>query len=90
MSRSSVVHEMASLVFRPDGLCVGMYTELIDLSKLGHLRVRRATRIEFDDGKQAWRVKDRNGFALFTAPSRRQCLAWERQYFNSKIEREHS
>ena len=78
--------ETASLVFKPDGTCVGLYTEVIDLSVLGRLRIKRASRIEFDDQKQAWRVKDRRGFALFTAPSRRECLQWEQQHFSRKID----
>ena len=78
--------DTASLVFRPDGTAVGLYTELIDLSRLGVLRIKRASRIEFDDEKQAWRVKDRRGFALFTAPTRRQCLEWEQEYFGRRLE----
>ena len=79
--------ETASLLFMPDGTVAGLYTEVIDLRKLGVLRVKRASRIEFDDKKQAWRVKDKTGFPLFTAPSRRLCLEWEQKYFNSKLER---
>ena len=79
--------ETASLVFRPDGRAVGLYTEIIDLQTIGVLCIMRASRIEFDDDKQAWRVKDRKGFPLFTAPSRRECLEWEQQYFNNKLEK---
>ena len=77
---------LASLVFKPDGTCVGLYTEVIDLSRLGRLRVKRASRIEFDDSRQVWRVRDRKGFPLFTAPSRQECLEWEKEYFSRKIE----
>ena len=76
--------ESASLLFMPDGTVAGLYTEVIDLSLLGRLRIMRAFKVEFDNDKQAWRVKDRRGFALFTSPSRQQCLEWEEQYFNSK------
>lgn len=82
--------ETASLVFRPDGLCVGLYTEVIDLSKIGRLSVRRASRIDFDDERQVWRVRDRRGFPLFTSPCRQECLEWERLYFDRRIEREAS
>ena len=78
----------ASLVFKPDGTAVGLYTEIIDLQTLGVLCIMRASRIEFDDDRQVWRVKDRKGFPLFTSPSRRECLEWEQKYFDNKIERE--
>jgi len=80
MSNASVT----SLVFRADGTGHGLYTETIDLTRLGRLRIERATTVEFDNRQQIWRVKDRKGFALFTSPSRETCLAWERQYFNAK------
>ena len=79
--------ELASLVFKPDGTCVGLYTEMIGLTQLGRLRVKRVSNIVFDDEKQAWRVRDKRGFPLFTAPTRRQCLEWEGMYFDSKQER---
>ena len=80
----------ADLVFKPDGTCVGLSTEIIDLALLGHLCVRRAFTVEFDNEKQAWRVKDKRGFPLFTSPSRQECIDWERQYFDNRIERGHS
>ena len=81
MDRSSAV-----ITFKTDGTGHGLYTEVIDLSCLGRLRVERATRIEFDNRRQVWRVKDRTGFALFTSPSREACLKWEKEYFNSREE----
>lgn len=75
---------VASLVFTTDGTGHGLYSEAIDLTRLGRLRIERATTVEFDNRQQVWRVKDRKGFALFTSPSRESCLAWERQYFNAK------
>jgi len=79
--------ETANLVFKPDGTCAGLYTEMIDLSQLGLLRVKRVSNIVFDNDKHVWRVKDKRGFPLFTAPTRQQCLEWEQQYFNNKLER---
>ena len=73
---------VASLVFSPDGTGHGLYTEAIDLSLLGRLKVKRVSTITFDQRIQAWRVKDRTGFALFTSPSRQECLNWERRYFD--------
>ena len=73
--------EEAVLVFRPDGRAVGLYTELIDLSAIGNLTIQRASNIEFDNRLQAWRVKDMKGFAMFTAPTRQQCVDWEKLHF---------
>ena len=72
---------LASLVFAPDGTARGLYTEAIELWRLGRLRVRRATTITFDNRLQAWRVRDRTGFPLYTSPSRQTCLDWEHTYF---------
>jgi len=77
---------LASIVFKPDGLGHGLYTEVIDLTSLGRLKVERATTITFDNRLQVWRVKDRTGFPLFTSPSREACLDWEKEYFNRKDE----
>ena len=76
----------ATLTFTPDGLGHGLYTEAIELSLLGRLTVNRATSIEYDNALQVWRVRDENGLALYTSPSRQTCLDWERQHFNTKEE----
>ena len=34
---------LASIVFKPDGTGHGLYTEVIDLTRLGRLKVERAT-----------------------------------------------
>lgn len=34
----------------PDGTVVGLYTDAIDLRQLGHVRARRASRIEWAQG----------------------------------------
>lgn len=71
------------LTFTPDGLGHGLYTEAFDLGQIGRLSVRRATRIEFDEKTQYWRVYLARGKkALFNSPSRQTCLNWERDYFN--------
>jgi hypothetical protein len=80
---------LATFVFTPEGTIRGLYTEAIDLTCLGRLHVQRATTIKFDNSKQAWRVKDRQGFALFTSPSRRDCLEWERRYLDQQEEMKH-
>lgn len=74
----------AVLTFEPDGRVHGLYTEVIPLHDLGRLSIQRATSIEFDNARQHWVVRDLSGVAIFHAPSRQQCLDWERAYFNQK------
>ncbi len=77
---------MSTLVFTPDGTGQGLYSEDIDLGSIGTLVIRRATAIEFDNAAQYWRVRDRDGFAMFNSPSRQECLDWERQYFEARLD----
>lgn len=79
----------AAITFTPDGVGHALYTDAIDLGEIGQLFVARATKIEFDNNKQYWRVKDRRGFAMYCSPSRQQCLDWERQYLQSQEDRKH-
>ncbi len=52
----------AQLLFRSDGKCLCLYTEVIDLAEIGRLNVTRQLNVVFDNDKQAWRVKDKTGF----------------------------
>ena len=70
------------LRFLPDGTCRCLYTEVIDLTCLGRLTVKRASLIEFDNPAQVWRVFDQNGFCLYCSPLRGDCLRWEQQNLN--------
>ena len=70
---------LAVLAFKPDGTGHGLYTEVIDLRRLGRLRIARATRIEFDNQHQTWVVLKRGGKQLFASASRTKCLDWERE-----------
>ena len=73
---------VATLTFDTGGTGRGLYTEAIDLHRLGLLHIERATNIEFDNDSQVWRVKDTTGFPMFTAPTRQQCLEWERLHLD--------
>jgi hypothetical protein len=73
-----------AIIFTPDGQGRGLHTEAIDLGLIGPLVIERATRIEFDNEAQYWRVHDNTGFAMFNSPSRQECLDWERQYLESQ------
>ena len=77
---------MNTLVFLPNGICQGLYTEAIDLSQLGRLRVERASSIEFDNDKQAWWVRLPRLGRVYCSPSRENCLRWEEQYFAGQEE----
>lgn len=79
----------ASLIFTPAGTGTGLYTDLIPLSAIGHLTIRRATWIEFDNDTQYWRVKDATDFPLYSSPSRETCLEWERRYLEEEEDRKH-
>ena len=72
----------ATLTVHADGHVTGLYTELIDLHRLGRLHVERFTTIEFSDEHQQWCVNDTNGRTLYLHPSRQQCLSWEHGHFN--------
>ena len=72
---------IATLVFTPDGNAHGLYTEIIDLTSLGRLTVKRASRIEFSDEHQCWQVRTVRGRLIFSAPSRQACLDWEQEHF---------
>jgi hypothetical protein len=72
----------AILTIDHQGTVTGLYTELIELSRLGRLAITRATNIEFNPATQQWEVKDAEGVILFSHPSRSCCLAWEVDRFN--------
>jgi hypothetical protein len=79
-----------ALTFTPDGQGHGLYTEAVPLAEIGALTVRRATRIEFDEAMQYWRVYMARGrIALFNSPSRQACLDWERQYLQTQEDSRH-
>ena len=71
--------EQAVILFDSAGAAHCLYSELLDLRRLGRLQVRRATRIEFNADTQLWDVLPAEGVsvALFSAPTRSECLAWE-------------
>jgi len=70
-----------TLVIRPTGKIQGLYTELLDLTQLGRLTLRRASRIEFNHRRQRWQVLNQQRKRLFSASSRQACLDWEQQHF---------
>ncbi len=71
----------AVLRFRPDGTGHGLYTEAIDLSRIGRLHIERASHVEFDDTSQQWQVLDTRGQCVHEDASRQACLRWEHSHF---------
>ena len=70
----------AVITFNPAGTGQCLYTEAIELSKIGGLTVERASNIEFDNNRQVWRVMDMRGNHLHEGISRQACLDWEREH----------
>jgi len=70
-----------TLLIRPAGKVQGLYTELLDLTRLGRLTLRRISRIEFNHRRQRWQVLNSRGKRLHSAISRQACLDWEQAHF---------
>jgi hypothetical protein len=77
---------MITLIVTSDGTVQGLYTEAIDLTTLGRLRIRRASAIEFDNPAQIWRVFNAYGLCVHTSPSRQECLRWEQRHWQQEQE----
>ncbi len=72
--------ETMMLSFMPDGTGRCLYSELIDLTKLGPISCRRASHIEFSEAEQQWEVLTADKTrVLFRSHSRQVCLEWEQQ-----------
>ena len=67
------------LTFDPAGQGHCLYSEAIDLARLGRLEIARASTIEFNNQTQHWEVKNLRNQVLFFARSRNACLEWEQQ-----------
>lgn len=72
---------MNVLTFTTAGIVTGLYSEVIDLTCLGKMKIKRATTVEFNNDRQVWQVKDRK-HTLYESPSRQNCLDWEHHYYN--------
>ena len=60
-------------------------TEGIDLTELGHVRVARASTVEFSEREQQWIVYLPDGMPIFADKSRAKCLAFEREYLEERM-----
>jgi len=75
---------IATIRFDQAGQGHCLYTEEVDLATIGQLQVHRATRVEFNNARQAWQVKDLDGSLLYCSPSHTTCLDWERQFLSHR------
>lgn len=65
------------LTFDHSGMGSCLYSELIDLTQIGALQIRRASTIEFNNNTQRWELKNLKGKVVFFSKFRNACLAWE-------------
>ena len=79
----------AALIVTTAGVCECLYTEAIDLWKLGDLTVKRATDIIYDNDSQLWEVWAGAGRALYRHCSREACLEWERTHLQETYDKKH-
>jgi hypothetical protein len=66
-----------------DGNVKCLYTESLDLTEIGKLKVERASTVEFDNGKQLWVVRLPDGTEVYRNKSRAACLGWEENHILS-------
>jgi len=80
-----------ALYFTPDGTGRTLYTEAIDLERIGDLSIKRASEIEFCNDTGLWTVRMAGDpHILYRHPSRQKCLDWEREYLEAQEDRQHS
>ena len=79
--QASAHHRNVTLLVQPAGTIQTLYTELLDLTRLGRLTLRRISRIEFNHRRQRWQVLNACGKRLHSAISRQACLDWEQAHF---------
>ena len=70
--------------FGDDGTAQTLWTDLIPLAELGHLRVQRASWIDWNEHTQKWEVRlsPHADDPVFSHESREVCLQWEHQLLN--------
>lgn len=69
-----------TLRFDPIGQVDCLYTDAVELSTLGRLKIVRATEITFNPDTQKWDTRNPStAEVLFSHPSRQECLRWEHE-----------
>ena len=75
----------AVLSVAADGEITCLWTEVIDLSALGSLSIRRASTVEFNEQRQLWTVEVPGTGEIFADVSRERCLEFEREWFADRV-----
>jgi len=72
--------------FDSDGSAKCLWTEAIDLSAIGTLRIYRASKIEYNNARGLWQVTI-NGCMQpsFEASTRQACIDWEVTELNNAL-----
>ncbi len=79
-----------AIVFTPDGTGRALYTEAIDLERIGELSISRASEVEFCNDSGLWTVRlPGEPYVLYKHPSRQACLNWERQHLETQEDKRH-
>lgn len=73
------MNRIINIKFSEDGTARCLWTDAFPLHEIGQLEISRATNIEFNNDRQMWEVKDRDGVVRFSDKSRSACLEWEHQ-----------
>jgi len=77
---------MHRIVVKPGGLVVSVYTDKLAFSKLGPLKVTRASHVEFDEQRQGWTVTLADSTQLPGIwPDREAALALEKEVVNARL-----
>jgi len=73
-----------------DGSARCIYTDALPLADLGQLDVRRASHVEFNSDAQRWEVRftDNPAAVVFSAPSRAECIVWEIETLQARLDSE--
>jgi hypothetical protein len=69
------------LTFDHSGTGSCLYSELIDLTQIGALQIRRASTIKFNNDTQRWELKNLKGKVVFFSKFHHACRAWEEHHF---------
>jgi hypothetical protein len=76
-----------NLFISPNGIITCLYSEQIPLAKIGRLKIKRFTKVEFNSVTGKWEVLEK-GRSIFSNVSRETCLTWERNYFNKTMRKQ--
>ena len=76
--------EKIKMEITSEGVIRMLHSDLIDLSKFGKAKIRRASNVEFNNRAQAWKVTSAKTRKLLKGgfDTREKALAWEKVYYS--------